>query len=372
MVSPLVSIIVPIYNMEKYLSKCLDSLLDQTLQHIEIICVDDGSTDNSLKIIQKYAQKDKRIQYVHQKNQGVSAARNAGMKVSHASYLMFCDPDDWYDKNMCKKMYQAIVQNNVDFVCCGINIIYETDSHLKKSDDNYYQIKFKGIQSACDDIFPKIDGSLCNKIFKKSLVNKYHIVFPVGLLYEDYCFFFKYFSISKNIYFIQEALYNYIRHLGSIMNVTFHGGESALDHLDIMINVFNFLKENQLWDKWEKTFYEGFLGCFFLAYTYLLKNKKNKAFDKAIPFMKQFSLDRVKLALPEDKMAFWCDILNRRYRYEIKELKIFGLTLFKFKSFTIKTSVMIFGIQVYSRKVKKNKEIYSVLYLPVFKRKILI
>ena len=104
-----------------------------------------------------------------------------------------------------------------------------------------------------------------NKIFKKSLIEKYNITFPDGLNYEDYCFFFKYFSASKCVYFIQEKLYNYVRRQGSIMNVTFQGSEKAMDHLKIMPNIYHFLIEHDLWNTWESAFYNCFLSCFYFS-----------------------------------------------------------------------------------------------------------
>ena len=105
---PLVSVVVPMYKCEPYLRKCLDSLVNQTLKEIEIICVNDGSPDDSANIVQEYQKKDNRIILINQKNKGVAEARNTGMKKVHAPYLMWCDPDDFYDLDMCEKMYHAI------------------------------------------------------------------------------------------------------------------------------------------------------------------------------------------------------------------------------------------------------------------------
>ena len=144
MIPPKLSVIVPIYNVEKYLPKCLDSLLNQTMNEIEIICVNDGSTDNCEKIAQEYARKDKRIKYIYQENQGRSEARNTGISAATTKYLMFCDSDDWYDETMCEKMYQAITKNDVDFACCGIKMEYDIlNPTSEKEDNDYYRLKYE-------------------------------------------------------------------------------------------------------------------------------------------------------------------------------------------------------------------------------------
>lgn len=114
--NPDISIIVPVYNVEKYLPQCLESLINQTYANIEIICVNDGSTDNSLEILDKYAKRDSRIIVINQKNSGVSVARNAALKIISGKYLMFVDGDDWIELNNCETAYNLIEKYNADVV----------------------------------------------------------------------------------------------------------------------------------------------------------------------------------------------------------------------------------------------------------------
>ena len=104
-----ISIIVPVYNVEKYLEKCIDSILNQSYQNLEIILIDDGSTDNSGSICDEYKKKDQRVQVIHQKNQGQSSARNAGLNIAKGSYIGFVDSDDWIEQNMYEKLYKNII-----------------------------------------------------------------------------------------------------------------------------------------------------------------------------------------------------------------------------------------------------------------------
>ena len=109
---PLVSVIVPVYNVEKYLEECLDSIINQTLEDIEIICVNDGSTDNSLKILKKYAKKDNRIKIINQKNCGLGCARNSGLNQSQGDYIFFLDSDDYLNPNILEKLYPKALESH--------------------------------------------------------------------------------------------------------------------------------------------------------------------------------------------------------------------------------------------------------------------
>ena len=118
--TPKVSVIIPIYNQEKYLRECLETVLLQNLQEIEVICVNDGSTDESLSILKEYAKRDDRIVVVSQENKGVSAARNVGIEIAKGEYISFIDSDDWVAPNFIEKLYETAVKNNADISACGI------------------------------------------------------------------------------------------------------------------------------------------------------------------------------------------------------------------------------------------------------------
>ncbi len=240
-----VSVIIPIYNVEKYISDCLESLTKQTLHDIEIVCVDDCSPDKSIKIAQQYATQDARIKIIrHAKNSGVAAARNTGLDRATAPYIMWCDPDDWYAPDMCEKMYNAIELSGADFAVCGMQVFYEANKDSRASDENYYRVKFNGCVDISRDVKNQLDSSLCNKIWRRSIVTKYNIRFPDGLRYEDACFLWKYTLWAKKAYFISDKLYNYRRRSGSIMNKTFAGTTlMGLDHIYIVFAYYEYLKK---------------------------------------------------------------------------------------------------------------------------------
>ena len=131
-----ISIIIPVYNAEKFLKRCLESVINQTYKNFEVICVDDGSKDNSSKIIEKIAKKDNRIILIKQKNQGVSIARNNAIEKSTGEYIMFLDSDDYMDKNMCEIMIKAINEYRVDVVRCNYKRVYENGVKFNNKYDN--------------------------------------------------------------------------------------------------------------------------------------------------------------------------------------------------------------------------------------------
>lgn len=207
----LISIIVPIYNTEKYLVRCLDSLINQTYKNIEILCINDGSTDNSLNILNEYATKDKRIIVINQTNSGAATARNNGLDNATGQFLMFCDSDDYYEPDMCQKMINAILSYNVDLVMCDCKYIkeeYFTTTRTQK-DIKYHNLKLIGFHSINKNNYDIINVILWNKIFKTSLVEKYHISFPDVYEHDDASFILKYLAISSSYYGLNEILYNY-------------------------------------------------------------------------------------------------------------------------------------------------------------------
>jgi glycosyltransferase involved in cell wall biosynthesis len=296
---PLVSIVVPMYKCEPYLKKCLDSLINQTLREIEIVCVNDGSPDNSAKIVQEYQKNDNRIVLINQKNKGLAQTRNVGIKKVHAPYVMFCDSDDFYDLDMCEKMYHAINDNDVDIACCGTKVIYEAGEKIKKGEDRYLAIKFNGKKSISHEILLGTDVSSWNKIFKMDKIKKYHLSFPKGLIYEDAAFFFGYTVLSKNIYYLSEKLHNYLRHSGSIMSASYKKNDRVIDNLKIRIAVYHFLKKKHLFLKWKKTFLYFFLGGINFCKDNLPENQRHRIYEIAWPIMKKFSAQDIAL------LRFW-------------------------------------------------------------------
>lgn len=168
---PKLSVIVPIYNVEQYLERCIESILNQTFQDFELILVDDGSPDGSPRIIDEYVNKDNRIIALHQVNGGVSNARNNGLKHASGKYVSFIDPDDWIDNHMFQECVSYAERNDLDVVACNIDSFYPDGTIAQ------HPISFSGIMSAKEfvlHIFDKprtIFGGGCNKLFKRSMIS---------------------------------------------------------------------------------------------------------------------------------------------------------------------------------------------------------
>lgn len=231
---PKVSIIVPVYNVEVYLEKCLDSLVNQTLKDIEIIIVNDGSPDNSQKIIDKYQKKYKNIKAYLKENGGLSDARNYGIKKANGEYLSFVDSDDYIDTTMLEKMYKLAKKENLDLVVCNTINIDDTGNGIEiNSNYNYSDDTIKNYL-----LSPPM---ACIRIYKKELFK--NIKFKKGIYYEDLELTPKLVKYTKKIGFIDEGLYYYYQRVGSIMKQK-EFNNKLLDIFDVLeTNKLELLKE---------------------------------------------------------------------------------------------------------------------------------
>lgn len=283
----MISITVPCYNQAEFLPRCLDSLRGQTYEDVEIICVNDGSTDATGEILRAYAQKDGRIRIVDIPHGGVGRARNAGLKHANGEYLMSCDPDDEFMPNTCEKLYQAILSEDCDAALCSIEVIYDTDYQMKSSDDDYYKLKFSGLIEDNHQLLNTTDLSVCNKIFKKSLVDKFDIKFIEDRIYEDANFTWKFFAVGNKFYCLKEPLYRYYRHSDSIMNKTFAKKNKSIDHIYVVDNVYEFLVRNKLFEEYIRDFY-----TFYRSYVNLAKKYGNESCKKEMEDMESELQDK--------------------------------------------------------------------------------
>ncbi len=201
---PKVSIIVPVYNVEKYLAQCLNSLVNQTLKEIEIICVNDGAKDSSGEILMEFAQEDSRIKIVNQRNQGISAARNSGISIAEGEYLGFVDSDDWVDLDYFEKLYHTAKENDCDIACAGFKRCGRIKSSVRKSYKEsriYTDINDK----VSVDNLPE-HNYVWNKIYRRS---KWNFVFPAGKVFEDMAIVIKILYSLEKMVTVPNTYYNY-------------------------------------------------------------------------------------------------------------------------------------------------------------------
>ena len=231
---PLISIIVPVYNVEKYMHRCLDSILGQTYTNLEIILVDDGSPDNSGKYCDEYASLDNRVSVIHKANGGLSDARNTGIDRSTGRYIMFVDSDDYIALNMVEMMYNALEENDADLSVC--NFKYVSDDGTKVYDNSNLPIKDECISPECflkEKLFNNKYHywiiSSC-KLYKKELFN--NIRFEKGKIHEDEFIIHKIIIQCNKIACVSDMLYFYVQRDGSIMHSV--GSVKELDSVEAL------------------------------------------------------------------------------------------------------------------------------------------
>lgn len=281
---PKVSIILPVYNVAPYLRQSLDSIIAQTLADIEIICVDDGSTDDSGKILDEYKEKDNRITVIHKRNAGTGAARNDGLKIATGECIGFVDPDDWILPNMYERLYNILQDKELDIVMFTPDVFNDqTQKHegfLYFQDSNFPKILDDKIFNK-DDISP-FSYPMCvwNKLYRKKLFDDNNIDFAEGLDFEDHKVIFKSLFTAKRIYFIREKLYVY-RHSrqGSILS---DNDTRMFDHIKIYDIVENILKETGNWEKFHLDFLRYKVHNILYYYTMIKPQYKDEYYKKMV------------------------------------------------------------------------------------------
>ena len=228
---PKVSVIVAAYNVEQYIKKCIDSILAQTLEDIEILIIDDGSSDKTAQIVKSFS--DSRLRYLYKENGGLSDARNYGMNFAKGEYIAFVDGDDWIEPEMYRLMFESALQNDSDVVECAYfkDWTNKTKNHPVEERQNCV-VKFTPYNA-------------CNKLYKASLLRESGLLFYKGIWYEDYNFNLKFSYFVKKTSFVQVPLYHYIQRSGSI---THSFSDKILDGFTVRQDVFDFLSSKPDYD----------------------------------------------------------------------------------------------------------------------------
>ncbi len=253
-----VSIIVPVYNVEKYLTECLNSLVGQTLKDIEIVAVNDGSKDNSLRILEEYAEKDKRIKIINQKNAGLSAARNRGVEAATGEFVAFIDSDDWVDLDFCEKLYTAATEEKAD-IAAGELVWYENPQKNVKQICYKRKLVCKGLK---EKYYKLLNGSaycyVCNKIYRRETLIKSGVVFPEGKVYEDMHWSPRVMCELGKAVAIGGVSYYYRQNVSSITHLTPQNEKMAKDYRDARAALVKFADMHNLivsFSMWKKIYF---------------------------------------------------------------------------------------------------------------------
>lgn len=230
-----ISIIVPIYNTEKYLKKCLDSLINQSKKELEFILINDGSKDNSEEIIKEY--KDERIKYYKNKNQGIGKTRNFGIEKATGKYLMFLDSDDYLEKDACELLYKKAEKENLDLVVCDYYKVYSNGTKEEFLIDDFVNSSLE----SNNKLLNIINLGPCNKIYLKELIIKNNIKYLEDLKYEDTTFVGEAMLKAKKIGKLNKPLHNYVIRENSETTIR---DEKCFDIIKVVDLLRNYYKEN--------------------------------------------------------------------------------------------------------------------------------
>ena len=237
---PKVSIIVPFYNVEGYIEKCLETLVNQSLAEIEIIVVNDGSKDRSIEIVKKFLkQYPEKIIYLEKENGGLSDARNFGIKHAKGEYIAFLDSDDYVEKDMYQNMYELAKKEDSDMVEC--DFYWEYPNKRKIDTANQYNEK--------KEMLEKVRVVAWNKLIKKEILEKANIQFPKGYRYEDVEFTYELIPFLGKVSFCKKPLVHYIQREGSISNSQ---NERTKEIFDVLDHVIEFYKQNEIYNEYKE------------------------------------------------------------------------------------------------------------------------
>lgn len=316
------SIIVPVYGVEKYIDKCLNSLVKQSLKEIEIIVVNDGTKDNSQKIIDKYVKKypDKIKSYIKE-NGGQGSARNYGLKKATGEYIGYVDSDDFVEKDMYKKLYNKAKENNYDIVVCG-NYNVSEDYQNKNIDTfiNNYNTDLENI------FFGKM--AVWSKIYKRDILIKNKLEFKEKVWYEDVAFTLKAIMNSNTFAFIDEPLYDYLIREGSIMNNS--NVQRNLEILDAFNDILSYIKHNKKEEYFSKI---EFLAIDHIYISAIVRVLKAEGDDKVKRETINKLIDYMNTNFPDYKNNKYINTLskNRKIIYKLINIKMYGLINLIFK-----------------------------------------
>lgn len=331
-----ISVIIPVYNAEKYLNRCIDSVLNQTLTNIEIICINDGSTDKSLDILEKYAQQDKRIKIITQKNKGLSAARNTGIKQANCPFIYFIDSDDWIEHDTLEKAISKMT-GDIDIVSWGANIINEGLSKNNRGiiiGREYHKIKLIGQKNIDENIILQSTYTVWNKLFKKEIINKFKLKFAEGKLFEDNDFTIMYMLHCRQGYYLGEYLYNYSQRPNSIMEkVRALKCDKTIDNLYIFDNLYKHCQTYNILERWKKL-----LTCRYLIHL------RNAYIFAPESMRKQIRQEASKLAKHYKAEIFTSPVVSKLQKKEYSKIRevneiIISLTSYPARIHTVNQTI---------------------------------
>lgn len=315
----MISIIIPVYNVENYIKQCLVSIFNQTYRNFELIIVNDGSTDNSEKIINEFCKQYENIIYVYQDNQGVASARNNALKYITGNFVAFIDPDDYIEENYLEYLYNNINENKSEVAICGYREIYDDDIEGKENIINFE--KFKKdifVESEIINLLLQLElnGFLWNKLFRITDNFYSSMCFPKNKLFEDYFPVFKCLSNCKKISIIKKPLYNYRKRGSSYLNSKENEVKRMDDFVTITNQILDFTKSKKYYNRLDLVNFK--ISCFSTTLDAYFKINKNKG----IKNYNDFRFNKYNLLEPSLKELYFAKSVPTKTRLLVLLYKI--------------------------------------------------
>ena len=309
---PKVSVIVPVYNTSKYLERSVGALVNQTLQDIEILLIDDGSTDNSLEVLRDYERRFSNVKVLHKENGGQATARNLGISVATGDYIGFADSDDYVDVTMFEKMYNRAIEMDADFVECFFFFLEETKKGIRELPPRGRVREYKDSHDMLID--PQV--SPWNKLYKREILLKEDVKFPEGLIYEDTAWYLKTIPYIKKSSYIDEQLVFYFLRGTSTMNA--NKSAKVADIFKVLEDILHFYKKYGFYEEYKKEleyFCSKIILCSNMSRIGRVTDKKlrNELFDCSFNFLRENFPEYKTNELFTGKIGFYVKhLVNRR------------------------------------------------------------
>ena len=349
-----ISVIIPVYNSEKYLKECLDSVLNQSFNDFEVICINDGSTDSSLKILNDYQSKDSRIKIISKENNGAASARNIGIKESQGEYVYFMDSDDILELTALEELYDLAETKNLDLII--FKLINFDDGTVEKYETAYYEMAFLkelvgqrifNYNDIGENLF-KIAVSPPGKFFKNDLIS--NIKFPEGYIFEDNAFFTEAILNAKSVYFYDKHLYNRRVRSDSVM-----GNNKDLKQADI-IPIFNkmidIVRNKNCFEEFKTFLLEYKVSSILMRFSLVEDRYKIEFFNRIKNDFQRFELDfnEVIFDFSKDNKLFY-ELILESETYQEFNLK---MQIYDMKQKNKKLEISNNNLNKRNKKLKRN------------------
>ena len=346
--NPLISVIIPVYNAEKYMRRGLDSLLAQTCGDWEAVCIDDGSTDGSAAVLEEYARRDSRIRVLRQENSGVSVARNRGIREARGQWVTFMDADDWLCEDIIEALLPHTRREEVDIIGFEAEVKFEDGiKHIEGLEEGF-RLNREGEYPSLPENTGNMVGTCWGKAYRRDFLLANAITFPLGMRQEDEVFYRCAMGVARNMYLLKHTGYCYYQNAASYMYTVFNPELSYQLYLHGMEKVLEFYRERRCGLEWEKTvlmFLCGQLNRWHDAFSIRQLRRvrrQNHGFLLRWGFMEKLRGNYMLRFL--DSAPWWEDCFLRR-ELQVETFHVFGLPMLRrlYPHFQYERSISVWG-----------------------------